>query len=235
MIKFDSSQKIGDIVVAFPKATDILKEYKIDFCCGGNRPIAAAIKEQGLVEAEVLDKINELYKKFDEDQSTKNWGKATISELVEQIVNKHHAYLWAELPKISELATLILRVHGPSHPELAKIHKLFHILKMDLESHLTKEETVQYPAIRDYAKSNLESDLTIAIGVIDELEEEHTEAGDILKELREVTDDYKIPSDVCETFISTYSKLRELESDLFQHIHLENNILFPKLKELQSA
>ncbi len=235
MIKFDGLQKIGDIVTAFPKAADILKEYKIDFCCGGNRPLAAAIEEQGLNESEVLDKINDLYTKYQEEQKDKNWGTATIAELVEQIVNKHHAYLWAELPKISELTTLILRVHGPSHPELARVHKLFHILKMDLESHLTKEETVQYPAIKDYSNSGLASDLNIAIGVIEELEEEHDGAGDILKELRQVTDDYKIPSDVCETFISTYNKLQELESDLFQHIHLENNILFPKLKGLQSA
>ncbi|HAF59605.1 MAG: iron-sulfur cluster repair di-iron protein [Anaerovoracaceae bacterium] len=235
MIKFDSSQKIGDIVVAFPKAADILKEYKIDFCCGGNRPLAEAIKEQGLDEKEVLGKINDLYEKYHEEQRDKNWGEASITELVDQIVNKHHAYLWSELPKISELTTLILRVHGPSHPELAKVHKLFHILKMDLESHLTKEEAVQYPAINDYAKSNLESDLNIALGVIEELEQEHDAAGDILKEMREVTGDYKIPSDVCDTFISTYNKLQELENDMFQHIHLENNILFPKLRSMRNA
>jgi regulator of cell morphogenesis and NO signaling len=235
MIKFDSSQKIGDIVVTFPKAADILKEYKIDFCCRGNRPLAEAIEAQGLDEKEVLGKINDLYEKYHTEQNDKNWGEASITELVDQIVNKHHAYLWSELPKISELTTLILRVHGPSHPELAKVHKLFHILKMDLESHLTKEEAVQYPAINDYAKSNLESDLNIALGVIEELEQEHDAAGDILKEMREVTGDYKIPSDVCDTFISTYNKLKELENDMFQHIHLENNILFPKLRGMLKA
>lgn len=235
MSKFVSSQTVGEIVTKFPKAADIFKEYKIDFCCGGHRPLATAIKEQGLNETEVLNELNSSYEKSLQEMSKadKNWQDVSVRELVDQIVNKHHAYLWSELPKISELSTLILRVHGPHHPELTKVHKLFHTLKMELESHLTKEETVQYPAIKKYLETDSESDLRQANQIIDELEEEHTGAGDILKELRNVTHDYKIPDDVCETFELTYGKLQELEADLFQHIHLENNILFPRLKAKQ--
>lgn len=231
---FHSSQKIGEIVTKFPKSADILKEYRIDFCCGGDRPLLTAIKEQGLNEAEVLGKINELYEHFKNVKTEdKNWVEAPLGELVDHIVNTHHAFLWAELPRISELTSKILRVHGEHHPELAKVHRLFHSLKMELEQHLIKEETIQYPSIKEYEKSKTEQALDKAVKVNKELEDEHTGAGDILKELRKITNDFTAPEDGCNTYRLTYSKLEELESDTFQHIHLENNILFPRLMELK--
>ncbi|MDF2677127.1 MAG: protein of unknown function ScdA domain protein [Bacillota bacterium] len=232
MNTFNSSQQIGEIVNKFPKAAEIFKEYKIDFCCGGDKLLKNVIEKQNLNEKEIMDKINNMYEEFS-NSDDKNWVDASLEELVEQIVNKHHAYLWDELPKISKLATTILRVHGEHHPELSKVHKLFHTVKMDLESHLTNEETIQYPAIKRYINSKDEADLDKAIKIIDDLKDEHTGAGDILKQLRVVTNDYEIPKDVCETFILTYAKLQEMESDIFQHIHLENNILFPKLESLK--
>lgn len=234
MDRFNSSQKVGDIVISFPKAADVLKEYKIDFCCGGNRLFSEVIKEQGLDEEEILIKLNQLYAKFANNSTDRKWQEATEDELVEHIVNKHHAYLWSELPEISRLTTLILRVHGPNHPELARVHKLFHMLKMELEAHLTKEEAVQYPAIKTYIAGDLKTDLKAATGIIHELEEEHTAAGDLLKELRKVSKDFSIPDDACDSFKSAYQKLQELESDVFQHIHLENNILFPRLMMMQA-
>lgn len=231
---FHSSQKIGEIVTKFPKSADILKEYKIDFCCGGDRPLLTAVKEQGLNETEVLGKINSLYEKFkDVKTKDKNWEEASFSELADHILNTHHAYLWEELPKISELTNKILRVHGEHHPELSKVHRLFHNLKMELEEHLIKEETIQYPAIREYDKNKSQAELDRAVNITKELEDEHTGAGDILKELRKITNDYKVPEDGCNSYRLTYSKLEELEADTFQHIHLENNILFPRLLELK--
>jgi regulator of cell morphogenesis and NO signaling len=233
---FHSSQKIGEIVTKFPKSADILKEYKIDFCCGGDRPLLRAIKEQGLNEAEILDRINNLYEEFKNVKNEdRNWVEAPFGELVDHIVNTHHAFLWAEMPRISELTTKILRVHGDHHPELSQVHKLFHSLKMELESHLIKEETIQYPAIKEYEKDKTQEALDKAVKVNKELEDEHTGAGDILKELRKVTNDFIAPEDGCNTYRLTYSKLEELENDTFQHIHLENNILFPRLMELAKS
>jgi regulator of cell morphogenesis and NO signaling len=231
MSKFNGNQHIGDIVAEFPKAADVFKEYKIDFCCGGNRPLREAIVELNLKESEVINQLNQLYDTYSKEKEAfgDNWQNADFDVLVDHIMNQHHAYLWEELPEISKYSTLILRVHGPNHPELLKANKLFHTIKMELEEHLMKEETIQYPAIRKYLESNSNTDLNEAVRIIEELENEHSNAGDILKELREVTNDYQIPEDVCETFELTYEKLQELESDLFQHIHLENNILFPRL------
>jgi iron-sulfur cluster repair di-iron protein len=235
MNTFNSNQKIGEIVTKFPNAADIFKEYKIDFCCGGDRPLITAINEQGVNEAEILEKINASYEKLQNKLYTnnKNWVEAPFDELVDHIVNVHHGYLYENLPKISELTTKILRVHGGNHSELSKVRKLFHTVKMELEAHLIEEETIQYPAIKEYLRSNSEVDLDKAINIINQLQDEHTGAGDILKELRKVTNDYKAPSDGCNTYKLTYAKLEEMESDIFQHIHLENNILFPRLSELK--
>ncbi|AIY81688.1 iron-sulfur cluster repair di-iron protein [Clostridium botulinum] len=235
MNKFNSNQKIGDIVTKFPKVADIFKEYKIDFCCGGDRTLITAIKEQGVNETELLERINDSYEKLKNNIYSKdrNWVEAPLDELVDQIVNVHHAYLYENLPKISELIIKILRVHGEKHPELSRVHKLFHTIKMELEAHLIEEETIQYPSINAYLRSNSETDLDKAINIINQLQDEHIGAGNILKELREITNDYDIPSNVCTTYRLTYSKLQEMESDMFQHIHLESNILFPRLYELK--
>ncbi|NFI03748.1 iron-sulfur cluster repair di-iron protein [Clostridium botulinum] len=236
MNKFNSNQKIGDIVTKFPKAANIFKEYKIDFCCGGDRTLITAIKEQGVNETELLERINDSYEKLKNNIYSKdrNWVEAPLDELVDQIVNVHHAYLYENLPKISELTTKILRVHGEKHPELSRVHKLFHTIKMELEAHLIEEETIQYPAINAYLRSNSEADLDKAINIINQLQDEHIGAGNILKELREITNDYDLPSNACTTYRLTYFKLQEMESDIFQHIHLESNILFPRLYELKN-
>lgn len=232
---FNSNQKIGDIVAKFPNSADIFKKYKIDFCCGGDRLLSTAIKEQGVSEEEVLERINTSYEMFKNNISLKdrNWVEVPLDELVDQILNVHHAYLYENLPKISELTTKILRVHGEKHPELSRVHKLFHIIKMELEAHLIEEETIQYPAIREYLINNREIDLNKAINIVEQLQDEHTGAGNILKELRKITNDYEVPANTCTTYRLTYNKLEEMESDLFQHIHLENNILFPRLYKLK--
>ncbi|MDF2865285.1 MAG: protein of unknown function ScdA domain protein [Clostridia bacterium] len=238
MDKFNSNQKIKDIVTKFPKAAEVFKKFKIDFCCGGDRPLIVAINNQDLDEEEILDSLNTIYENFannktNKSNKSKDWTSIPFTDLIDHIVNKHHAYLYENLPLISELLTKTLRAHGASHQELQEVYKLFHMLKMELDSHLIKEETVQYPAIEKYEKSKSIVDLEQAIQVSKELETEHTEAGDILKKLRKITNEYIIPADACNTYKSAYEKLEDLESDLFEHIHLENNILFPRLYSLK--
>jgi len=150
------------------------------------------------------------------------------SELIDYIVITHHGFLKRTLPEVSELTAKILRVHGPNHSELFKVHKLFNNLKTELEQHLIKEEEILFPLLKEYEGST-SAELPERISkVMKELEEEHEGAGGVLKELRKITQDYKVPEDGCSTFGLTYNKIQELESDLFQHIHLENNILFKR-------
>ncbi|TLS38957.1 iron-sulfur cluster repair di-iron protein [Pseudalkalibacillus caeni] len=225
---FSSTTKTGDIVTQLPAASGILKEYRIDFCCGGNRPIGEAIKEKQLNEQEVLNKLNLVYANTQNKQE-KNWKDAPYSQLIDHIINMHHAYLNAVLPEISGYVTKVLRVHGRNHPELKEVHQLFHNLKLELEQHTIQEETDTFPLIKQYEKSRSASLLKILKYGIGDLETEHETAGFLLKRLREVTRDYQTPEGACMTYQLTYNKLEELEADLFEHIHLENNILFPAL------
>lgn len=229
---FKSSDKIGDIVVNFPKAMDVFRRHGIDFCCGGNRPLIDAIKEDNLNEEEVLKDLHDEYEKIDSlIKEEVDWLNISYNDLIDYIVNKHHRFLNEELPIVSELTTKILRVHGENHPELSKVYKLFHNLKMELEEHLIKEEEIVFPLIKKYENEGSKEALDKAIKIIEELETEHTGAGDILKELRKITHNYEVPKDGCNTFKYTYDKLQEIELDLFNHIHLENNIMFPRLGE----
>lgn len=227
---FSTTDKIGEIVARVPKAGEIFKEKQIDFCCGGSRPLVEAIKEKGLDEKELLAELEDAYRKTKElQEKQKDWRTAPLSELIDYIVSTHHAYLEKTLPVLSELTTTILRVHGTNHQELSRVHKLFHILKMDLEQHLITEEQILFPAIKKYEKNPAPELLEEAGKTISKLETEHEDAGKILKELRSITDHYRLPQDACPTFTKAYSLLQELEDDVFRHIHLENNILHPRL------
>jgi len=231
MTQFNATQKIGEIVTRFPKAADIFKEYRIDFCCGGDRILRDVLQEEGHNETQVLERINALYEELkDVSSSDRDWTKESSGLLSDYVVNTHHAYLHGELSRMSELTTKILRVHGAHHPELGTVYRLFHQLKMELEQHLIKEEEIEFPLIKEEEKNPSAKARQKILSVIRELEAEHEGAGDILKELRKVTEDYKVPEDGCNSYRLAYEKLEELESDLFQHVHLENNILFPRFR-----
>ncbi|PAK37830.1 iron-sulfur cluster repair di-iron protein [Bacillus licheniformis] len=228
---FDQNTKTGDIVTRFPRASRLLKEYRIDFCCGGNRPIGEAIKEQDLNEEEILARINTLYQETKAlNEKETNWSEAPYSQLIDHVIHTHHAYLYEVLPELSGFVTKVYRVHGIHHPELAQVHQLFHQLKTELEHHLFQEEEHIFPKVMAYEETRSMDRLAEAVQAIDVLEQEHEAAGKILKELRKVTNDYTLPEGACTTYTLTYLKLDELETDLFQHIHLENNILFPRLE-----
>ena len=231
MGKFKSTDKLGTIVAELPSAAKIFKTFHIDYCCGGQRQLVAAANEKGIDEAEVLQALN---KAFDEraahSDEDVDWRNVPYTDLIDHIVDTHHAYLNSTLPELGELTNTILRVHGANHGELRRVHRLFNTLKMDLEEHLITEEETLFPLIREYANTGDKTKLEDALKVIDQIESEHEGAGDILKELRQMSSDYDIPADACPTFERTYQMLEELEGDLFSHIHLENNVLHPQLR-----
>ncbi len=231
MADFTIEDRIGKIVTRFPGAMEIFKEYEIDFCCGGGRPLYEAVKELGLNEKEVIEKINRVYQEQKATGDRINWEEAPLSEMIDYIINKHHSFLQEKLPQISSLSNNVLRAHSINHgEELSKVHRFFHNLKTDIEQHLIKEEEITFPLIKKYEKEPGPDTLDKISSVVKELEEEHEIAGDILKKLRKTTGGYRIPDDGCESYELTYQLLEELENDLFQHIHLENNILFPRLQ-----
>ncbi len=229
---FSSSDKIGDIVARFPKAGEIFTKHGIDFCCGGHRSLSEAIKEQSLDEKMVLELLEKGYQDTIGQALTDiDWRQAPTGDLLDHIVNTHHVFLRRELPQLSDLTTTILRVHGASHgDELSKVHRLFHNLKLEVDQHLIKEEEIVFPLLKEYAENPDPAQVEKIADLNGGLIEVHEGAGGILKELRKVTDNYTLPDDACRTYQMTFTKLEELESDLFQHIHLENNLLFPRFE-----
>lgn len=229
---FQASDQIGAIVSALPKAVDVFTRHKIDFCCGGQRQLSTAIADQGLATETILTELDQAYAEAEKlREPGRDWRTARLSDLIDHIVNTHHAFLNTTLPELSQLTTTILRVHGANHKELAKVHRLFHSLKLELEQHLITEEEEVFPLVKQFESTESRQALDQAIAKVEQLESEHEGAGDILKQLREITEDYAVPPDGCGTFERTYDLLQQLEGDLFRHIHLENNILHPRLRE----
>ena len=232
MSAFNKTQKIGEIAAVFPKATDIFMEYEIDFCCGGDRTLEVVIKEQNISEEELLSRLNDAYTAFDKlAGEDKDWRAATSAELIDFIVNKHHSFMREELPAAEKLLNKIVRVHYVENGQvLSKLHKLFSSLKSEIEEHLIKEEELLFPLMKKYENNPTAEVKEDILKVMNETENEHDKAGDILKEMRKITNGYQVPESGCSSFVRTYDKLKAIESDLFQHIHLENNILFQKIK-----
>ncbi|OGX61524.1 MAG: iron-sulfur cluster repair di-iron protein [Paenibacillus sp. RIFOXYA1_FULL_44_5] len=227
---FLGTDKIGEIVSKFPGASYLFKDNHIDFCCGGDRTLTAALMELKLEEDEFLAKLNVTYAASKIIQTLKvNWLEAASTDLIEYVVSTHHGYLQKELPVLSELINKIVRVHGPNHGEmLLKLNQLFQLMKKELEQHLIAEEQLAFPLIKEYDLIPSAILLNKINETLAELETEHSTVGDLLKEMRAVTNDYELPEDACRTYTLTFHKLEEMEADLFQHIHLENNILFPR-------
>jgi len=231
--RFNGEEKIGNIVADYPGASHLFKEAKIDFCCGGDRPLSEAALGQGLNLEELVSRLNAGYAEAiaKAEAGEADWKTAPIADLIDHIVARHHGYVKKELPHISELLTKVLRVHGAGHPELSSLHRRFHQMKIELDQHLIAEEEALFPLLKSYAAEPSAEAREKAVAGLDDLEKDHSVVGDYLKEMRETTDGYALPPEACTTYTLAFGKLVELEADLFEHIHLENNVLFPRVEE----
>ncbi|MRN53613.1 iron-sulfur cluster repair di-iron protein [Paenibacillus monticola] len=225
---FNGEALVRDIVLQFPKAADYFKANKIDFCCGGARPLADAAAERGLDIDSMLGDLNKLLAEYPVLEEEKVWNTAPSAQLIEHIINKHHHYLREELPLIGQNVAKVFRVHGEDSPHLAEMHALFNTLKEELLQHTAKEEESEFPKILAYSVDPSEEALAELRLILNKLEDEHDAAGDILKKIRLVTNDFTPPGHACTTYRLTYARLEELEGMTFEHVHLENNILFPR-------
>lgn len=230
MKKILITDALGDIVAAFPGAGDYFMNKHIDFCCGGERSLEAALKEMNLDAANLLSELNQLYEKFQHDEvQYEDWAKSDPESLINHIIKAHHQFLREELPAISLLLFKLLGVHGKHHEELFEVHHKFNLLRLELESHLIKEENWLFPELLAYTYKPSAEGLKALKQLVETIEAEHVGAGDLLKSLRAITDHYSVPADGCTTYALTYSRLQALEKNTFEHIHLENNILLKNL------
>ena len=231
---FDKS--VGEFVAEDYRTARVFERYGIDFCCGGKVGLANACRERGLDPATVQDEIMAVKKEpLERSQNYAAWG---LPFLADYIVETHHGYLNENTGQIVVYANKIAQVHGARHPEVIEIARIFERVAADMEAHLREEEEVLFPAIKriDAARkagSEPEAeDLNVLRECLEKLNLEHDAIGDAIHVIRDLAKGYTIPEDVCNTFVVTYNKLQEFEDDLHKHVHLENNILFPKAAKL---
>jgi regulator of cell morphogenesis and NO signaling len=211
---------VGRVAAMAPLATRVFARHGIDFCCGGGVPLAEACAKHELQVDDVLQEIHQVLSGPDKDVAS--WDDAPLNVLIDHIEAVYHRPLDEELPRIQQMAEKVFQVHGDKDPEmLGGILQTFTALKAELEPHMMKEEQVLFPMIKA-------GNGAFATGPVQVMQHEHEEAGAMLRRLNELTHGYTVPEGACNTWTALWHALADLERSLHEHIHLENNILFPR-------
>jgi regulator of cell morphogenesis and NO signaling len=216
----------------------VFEEYGIDFCCGGRKSLTEACAVAGADEKAVAVKLTTL---LDGPQSADDPAKLSLPDLVNYILDEHHEFTRTEMLRLTGLMEKVAWKHSDKHPEVLELKENFAALTNDLVGHMRKEEMMLFPYIHDLVRAKARSliPLVPVFGTVSHpikmMQFEHEEAGNILQKMRSLTNDFSAPGDACPSFKALYAGLDELEKDLHQHIHLENNVLFPKAVELEES
>lgn len=222
---------IADIAAAVPSSVKVFERHGVDFCCGGRTPLAAACEAQHLSFDEISREIAEAAAGPGED--TRDWTREPLHSLADHIVERYHDKLREDLPRLERLAARVHQVHGAREPHLLEgISSIVGELSAELDSHMRKEELVLFPAIRSLEAGDARYAAFPIAAPVAMMEQEHDHAGSLLAQLRTMTGGYAPPDWACRTFRALYEGLEELERDMHVHVHLENNVLFPRSLEL---
>ena len=234
------NQTVSELAAGSLAAVRVFEKYGIDYCCGGKRPLGDVCREKGLDDAAVQQELDAAL--AGGAASGRDWNTAPLTELIEHIVSTHHAYLRRELPAIQTRLDKVYAVYNQRYgPTLTGLPDVYAALRSELESHLQKEEIILFPAVVACESAvNASQPLprlpfgTVA-NPVSVMEAEHESAGQALVRIREITEDFNVPEYGCVTYRALMSSLDELERDLHMHIHLENNILFPRAEGLEQG
>lgn len=232
----DIEASVGELVAKDYRTADVFKKFGIDFCCGGKKSLKSTCKQKGLLLADVESALAQI-ESLQEHHDYNAWD---LDFLIDYIINVHHKYVLDSIPPLTEYSVKVARVHGNAHPEVLGIRNHFQNVANDLLSHMEKEEQVLFPYIHQMAiaKRDKKELAMPPFGTINNpirmMELEHETAGDAFHKIKELSSNFNPPENACMTFKVLYSKLEEFERNLHEHIHLENNILFPKAILLES-
>jgi regulator of cell morphogenesis and NO signaling len=227
---------VRELALEIPAATRVFERLHIDYCCGGNRTLDEACKTAGVSVERVIEALE------GENAASavaREWTSEPLGELVAHIQGTHHVYTREAIARIPRLIEKVVAAHGANHPELRRIETVFAGLAQELAMHMMKEEMVLFPHVVRMEEASLagEPALPPPFGTVRNpvrmMEHEHDSAGAALRELRSLSSDYSAPADGCLTYRTLYGAMAEFEADLHQHIHLENNVLFPRAVELE--
>jgi regulator of cell morphogenesis and NO signaling len=234
-----STMKVRDVVLELPQATRVFEKLKIDYCCGGDTPLGEACATAG-VEVSNLERMLEEVG-WAPGNGSLDFAKTTLGELIGHILDKHHVYTKEEMDRLEPLIEKVISAHGENHPELRGVGGLFQQLGADLRPHMLKEEQILFPYILEMEKASLQNrpapfpPFGTVKNPVRMMMMEHETVGDLLRELRALSSNYTVPPDGCISYQTLYQALEAFEKDLHQHIHLENNILFPRAIELEGG
>jgi regulator of cell morphogenesis and NO signaling len=224
---------VAEIAGAMPRAIPVFQKHGIDFCCGGRRALAEVCSEKGLGFETIVGEIETAGRQ--PAGSGTDWATEPLGALIDHILVRYHAVLKEELPRLEALAENVATVHGANHPDtLPALRDTFRSLKAELDSHVEKEEHVLFPYVRELEtaarglRPSFSIPLGLASGAIGVMEREHEVAGLALTTIHRLTDGFRPPDDACGSYRALYAGLEIFEADLHSHIHLENNILFPR-------
>jgi regulator of cell morphogenesis and NO signaling len=232
----DLGTSVRDLVLERPAAARVFETLGIDYCCGGSQTLAEACRTAN----RSTEEVGAALQKLDSAPPERNWRNASLTELAQHIVDKHHAFTQAEIIRLAGLISKVVAAHGGNHPELAQLQTIFAGLSEELRSHMEKEEQLLFPYIAEMeeaARVNRRPAVPM-FGTVQNPEAamimEHEAAGQAFEKMSEITKAYTVPPDGCATYRLLYQALPAFAADMHQHIHLENNILFPRSVELES-
>ena len=231
---------VRDYAIETPQTIPVFEKFGIDYCCGGNRPLDEACAAANLNLGQVLQALETALAQ-PVRPSDRELRSGSLAELIAHIVRTHHVFVRTQVPEIQSLIEKVYTKHGANHPELATIRNVYRGLGEELMAHLMKEENILFPYIERMEESVIQHEpiLPPPFGTVANpvrmMEHEHDNAGIALRSLRETSQNFTPPPDACTSFRALYTALENFEKDLHQHIHLENNVLFPKALEMEKG
>jgi regulator of cell morphogenesis and NO signaling len=230
---------VKDLVTENFHAAELFEKLGIDFCCRGNRPLREALNEKQISEAKFLEELNRVNQSASADNQ--RYSEWDLNFLAQYIVNNHHGYVKNSIPVITAHIEKVLNAHGKKYPYIEEVQKEFSLVANEMINHMAKEEKILFPLIRylvdtkNFGEKPKNAGYGTIRNPIRQMESEHVSAGGAMERIRNLTSGYSLPADACTTFRVTFEELNEFESDLHKHVHLENNILFPRAIELEET
>ena len=236
-----TEKTVRELALEMPAATRLFEKLGIDYCCGGNQTLEQACRAAGRPLDQVMDSLEVADLTERAACKHRDWQAEPLSELIEHIKNTHHKYVREETARLGPLFEKACSAHGKNHPELARLRTIFAGLAQELTTHMMKEEMVLFPYIVRLEEAAIEKEPVVPppFGSVQNpvamMIHEHDDAGNALRGMRQASKGYAPPSDACASYQALYNALAEFEADLHQHIHLENNILFPRAVHMEQA
>jgi len=238
-MNFNAETRVNEVALSSPGSRRILEDAGVDYCCGGGKSLQEACLHANVSAEMILNRLEQDRERVRSDES--GWTKAPLAELTRHIRERHHGYVRDVVPRLREMLAKVREKHGSKHREIAEIEKQFADVAREMLMHMQKEEQILFPyidALERAAKGNgaVEPPFFQTVrNPIYSMMQDHDAAGELVRKIRAASTGYQPPEDSCTTFKATYQELQQFEEDLHLHVHLENNILFPRAVELEAA